>query len=144
MNLTFLRKYFCYYSVLSIDSARPEDAGIYSVEVTNKLGDINAQAKVEIEPREKRPAFISDLQNTQVVEGFPVKFEIKVIGHPQPKLKWLHNGEEIKPDNAHFKLSQTPDGKASLIIGNNNIHNIQYGFISLSINQLIYFFLIMC
>lgn len=50
---------------------------MYSVEVSNKLGDASGQAKVEIEPREKRPCFISDLHDTEVVEGFPVKFEIK-------------------------------------------------------------------
>lgn len=68
-----IRTYCC-----SIDSARPEDAGVYSVEVSNKLGDASGQAKVEIEPREKRPVFISDLHDTEVVEGFPVKFDIKV------------------------------------------------------------------
>lgn len=60
---------------------------MYTVEVSNKLGDISGQAKVEVEPREKRPVFITDLQDQQVVEGFPVKFEVKIIGHPQPKLK---------------------------------------------------------
>lgn len=57
------------------------------MEISNKLGDIGGQAKVEVEPREKRPVFISDLHDTEVVEGFPAKFEIKVIGHPIPKLK---------------------------------------------------------
>lgn len=110
--------YFSFiYHQCSIDSARAEDAGVYSVEISNKLGDICGQAKVEIEPREKRPAFVSDLQNAQVVDGFPVKFEVKVIGHPQPLLKWLFNGEEIKPDNVRFKQRHTPDGKASLCIG---------------------------
>lgn len=43
-----------------------------------------------------------------------------VIGHPQPKLKWLHNGDEIKPDG-RIKLSQNAkDGTASLIIDSAN------------------------
>lgn len=42
--------------------------------------------------------------------------EVKVIGYPQPKLKWLHNGEEIKPSGDHAKISYNPDGTASLII----------------------------
>lgn len=106
-----------YIDCCSIDSARPEDAGVYSVEISNKLGDIDGQAKVEIEPREKRPAFVSDLQDGHVVDGFPVKFEVKVIGHPQPTLKWSHNGEEFKPNDARFKQAHTPDGRASLFIG---------------------------
>lgn len=84
--------------------------------MSNKLGDASGQAKVEVEPREKRPVFISDLHDTEVVEGFPVKFEIKVIGHPQPKLKWLRNSEEIKPDGDRVKITQNPDGTAALII----------------------------
>lgn len=89
---------------------------MYSVEISNKLGDASGQAKVEIEPREKRPVFISDLHDTEVVEGFPVKFEIKVLGHPQPKLKWLHDGEEIVPDGNRIKITQNPDGTAALVI----------------------------
>lgn len=71
---------------------------------------------MEIEPREKKPAFVADLQNCQVVEGFPVRLDVKVIGHPPPKLKWLHNGEEIKPGGDHAKITTNPDGTASLII----------------------------
>lgn len=52
---------------------------MYSVEVSNKLGEANGEAKVEVEPKEKKPIFISELHDTEVVEGFPVKFEIKVM-----------------------------------------------------------------
>lgn len=80
------------------------------------MGEIQGTAKVEIQPREKKPAFVADLQNTQVVEGFPVRFDVKVIGHPPPTLKWLHNGEEIKPGGDHAKIITNPDGTVSLII----------------------------
>lgn len=82
------------------------------------MGEITGTAIVEVEPKESKPAFVADLHDDQVVEGFPVKMDIKIIGHPQPKLKWLHNGEEIKPDNAHIKVAHNPDGTASLIIDN--------------------------
>ncbi|XP_037043462.1 obscurin isoform X3 [Bradysia coprophila] len=101
---------------LSIDACRAEDAGTYSVAIVNRLGELSGTAKVEVEPKEKKPAFVADLQNTQVVEGFPVKMEVKLIGHPPPKLKWLHNGEEIKPDGQHARITQNPDGTACLII----------------------------
>lgn len=52
-----------------------------------------------------------------MVDGFPVKFEVKLIGHPQPKLQWTHNGEEIVKNNGRIKLDQSADGKASLFIG---------------------------
>lgn len=99
-----------------MDSAKLEDAGTYTVEVSNKLGEINGTAKVQVEPRDKRPAFVTDLQDAQVVEGFPVKFEVKVIGYPQAKLKWLRNGEEIKPGDSHAVITTKPDGTSSLLI----------------------------
>lgn len=80
------------------------------------MGDLSGSAKVEVEPKEKKPAFVANLQDTQVVEGFPVKMEVKLIGHPPPKLKWLHNGQEIKPDGQHVRITQNPDGTACLII----------------------------
>lgn len=33
---------------LSIDSCRPEDAGVYSLTVANKLGEVASKAKVEV------------------------------------------------------------------------------------------------
>lgn len=80
------------------------------------MGELAGTAKVEVEPKEKKPAFVANLQDSQVVEGFPVKMEVKLIGHPPPKLKWLHNGQEIKPDGQHARITQNPDGTACLII----------------------------
>lgn len=93
-----------------------EDAGTYTVEVSNKLGEITGTAKVEVEPRDKRPAFVTDLQDAKVVEGFPIKLEVKVIGHPTPSLKWLHNGKEIRPGDGHARITTNPDGTSTLYI----------------------------
>jgi hypothetical protein len=73
---------------LHIDAVRPEDAGNYTVTVNNKLGDLTGAAKVLVEAREKKPSFQAGLQPSTVVEGFPAKLEVKVIGHPPPTLKW--------------------------------------------------------
>lgn len=80
---------------LKIDYVRPEDAGTYSLIVSNALGEITGRAKIEVEEREKRPEFVASLQPQTVVEGFPVKMEVKTIGKPAPELKWLRNGEEV-------------------------------------------------
>lgn len=80
---------------LKMDYVRPEDAGTYSVIVSNALGEITGTAKVEVEEREKRPEFVASLQPQTVVEGFPVKMEVKTIGKPTPELKWLRNDEEV-------------------------------------------------
>ncbi|XP_049802567.1 obscurin isoform X3 [Schistocerca nitens] len=101
---------------LHIDSVKPEDAGVYTVSVSNRLGDITGSAKVEVEPREKKPTFQVPLLPATVVEGFPARFEVKVVGHPPATLKWTHNGKEFVPDGQHAKIMQLPDGTSALII----------------------------
>ncbi|XP_076638516.1 obscurin isoform X8 [Colletes latitarsis] len=101
---------------LRIDSARPEDAGTYSMTVSNSLGDITGTAKIEVEEKEKRPEFVGTLQPLTVVEGFPVKMEVKVLGKPAPALQWFKNGEEIIPDGHRIKTVGLPDGSQALII----------------------------
>ncbi|CAB3240106.1 unnamed protein product [Arctia plantaginis] len=101
---------------LSIDSCKPEDAGVYSLTVTNKLGEIGSKAKVDVTQKERKPAFIAELQPSKVIEGFPVKLEVKVLGHPQPTLKWTHNGKEIVPDGEHIRVVSQPDGTHALLL----------------------------
>lgn len=73
---------------LLIDVARPEDVGVYTVKVTNKLGAIEGKATAKVEERERRPMFHAQLLPQKVVEGFPVRMEVKVVGHPPPELEW--------------------------------------------------------
>ncbi|XP_026738494.1 obscurin isoform X3 [Trichoplusia ni] len=101
---------------LSIDSCKPEDAGVYSLTVTNRLGEAGSKAKVEVTQKERKPAFIAELQPTKVIEGFPVKLEVKILGHPQPKIKWTHNGKEIVPDGQRVRVVSQPDGSHALLI----------------------------
>lgn len=44
-----------------------------------------------------------------------MKFEVKVIGHPKPKVKWLKHGEEIVPSD-EFQIEDLEDGTHILII----------------------------
>ncbi|XP_076165903.1 obscurin isoform X4 [Ptiloglossa arizonensis] len=101
---------------LRIEQARPEDAGNYSLNVSNSLGEITGTAKVDVEEKEKRPEFVGSLQPLTVVEGFPVKMEVKVLGKPIPYLQWFKNGEEIIPDGKRIKTVSMPDGSQVLII----------------------------
>nr|XP_033338378.1 obscurin isoform X2 [Megalopta genalis] len=101
---------------LRIDNARPEDAGTYSLTASNSLGETSGSAKVTVEEKEKRPEFIASLQPLTVVEGFPVKLEVKVLGKPAPQLQWFKDGEEIKPDGQRIKTVDLPDGSQALII----------------------------
>jgi hypothetical protein len=80
---------------LTIDKLRPEDAGVYSLVVSNDLGETTGISNVKVEETEKRPAFIATLHPTTVVEGFPAKLEVKLVGKPVPQLTWTHNGNEV-------------------------------------------------
>ncbi|XP_031365474.1 obscurin isoform X3 [Apis dorsata] len=101
---------------LRIDSCRPEDAGTYSMTVSNSLGETTGTAKVEVEEKETRPEFVVNLQPLSVMEGFPAKMEVKVLGKPTPRLQWFKNGEEITPDGKRIKAVTMPDGTQALII----------------------------
>ncbi|KAJ8872976.1 hypothetical protein PR048_026592, partial [Dryococelus australis] len=101
---------------LQIEAARPEDAGTYTLSVSNKLGEATAVAHVAVDAREKKPLFHCQLQPLAVVEGFPAKLEVKAVGHPPPAIKWTHNGKEVVPDGQHVKEVRLPDGTACLII----------------------------
>lgn len=80
---------------MSIDKLRPEDAGVYSLVASNDLGEVTSSTQVDVEELEKPPAFVGSLQPTTVVEGFPAKLEVKLVGKPAPSLKWTHNGQEV-------------------------------------------------
>ncbi|XP_043515960.1 obscurin isoform X5 [Frieseomelitta varia] len=101
---------------LRIDHVRPEDAGVYSMTVSNSLGEITGSAKVEVEEKEKRPEFTTTLQPLSIVEGYPAKLAVKVLGKPTPQLQWLKDGEEIIPDGNRIKTVTLPDGTQALVI----------------------------
>lgn len=44
-----------------------------------------------------------------------VKFEVKVVGHPKPEVKWLKQGEEILPSD-EFQIENLDDGTSILVI----------------------------
>ncbi|XP_044269472.1 obscurin isoform X2 [Tribolium madens] len=101
---------------LIVDCAKPENAGKYELQVSNKYGDAMGEASVEIEKKPTKPEFLVRLVPQTVVEGFPVKFEVKVVGFPAPKLTWSRNGAEVISDNKHIKITELPDGTSVLLL----------------------------
>lgn len=101
---------------LIVDCAQPENIGNYQVLVTNKLGEAVGEANVEVEKKPKKPEFIVRLHPETVVEGFPVKLEVKANGFPAPKISWFRNGVEIVSDSKHVKMSEQPDGTSVLLL----------------------------
>lgn len=107
---------------LEIDLCNPEDAGKYTLTVSNNLGESVAESNVEIEPPPSTPQFISPLFPVKGTEGFPIKMEAKVVGYPTPEITWMKGGKKFKPDKARMSASKKPDAD---------------GIVSLSIEQIV-------
>ncbi|XP_066256138.1 obscurin isoform X9 [Euwallacea similis] len=101
---------------LVVDVMKPENAGHYELKVTNKLGESVGEALITTERKPTRPQFIQTLFPQTVVEGFPVRLEVKAEGFPAPTITWTRNGAEIISDNKHVKIIENPDGTSALVI----------------------------
>ncbi|XP_065086396.1 obscurin isoform X3 [Ochlerotatus camptorhynchus] len=97
-----------------IDRVTPEDAGIYTCEVKNEVGKATSASITEIIPKAKKPQFVNELQDISIVEGYPIKLNVKVIGFPSPAINWLHNGTQITGD--HFRITQEGEGCSTLTV----------------------------
>ncbi|XP_057331161.1 obscurin-like isoform X6 [Microplitis mediator] len=118
---------------ISIDKVKPENAGTYSLVVKNKLGEVTGKAVVTVEAKEKKPEFLSTLQPMTVVEGFPAKMEVKIVGKPLPLIAWTYNGVEIIPDGTHIKIVSQPDGTQALLIDKVTVDDAgEYGVAALN------------
>lgn len=53
----------------------------------------------------KKPRFLESLRAILSEDG-AVNLECKVIGVPQPVLKWYKDGEELKPGDIHRIVSE--------------------------------------
>ena len=94
---------------LEIESTKPEDAGKYTLVVSNDLGEVTADVGVEIEPPATTPQFTAPLMLTRGIEGFPVKMEAKVVGYPVPEITWLKNDLPLGSDLPRLNASTKPD-----------------------------------
>ncbi|XP_067145351.1 LOW QUALITY PROTEIN: obscurin-like [Centruroides vittatus] len=101
---------------LLIDKVGPEDAGKYSVVVSNDKGEARSEAPVTtISPvTGKKPELLVELKSVNVTEGEPLRLEAKISGEPS-SVKWLRNGEEIPVDERVSAQSQ-PDGTFCLVV----------------------------
>uniref|UniRef100_A0A182J430 Muscle M-line assembly protein unc-89 n=1 Tax=Anopheles atroparvus TaxID=41427 RepID=A0A182J430_ANOAO len=97
-----------------IDRVTAEDGGIYTCEVKNKNGEAKSASVTEIVPKGKKPQFVSELMDVNIVEGFPVKLGVKVIGYPQPAIKWTHNGTLVTADR--YRITEEAEGYVTLAL----------------------------
>lgn len=63
----------------------------------------------------KAPHVVSELQNQDVQEGYPVSFDCMVIGCPPPVVQWFKDGKLIE-ENDHYMINEDQDGCHQLIL----------------------------
>ncbi|XP_015782492.1 obscurin isoform X3 [Tetranychus urticae] len=100
---------------LMIDHCTLDDSGDYKAVAANSAGESTTSARITVEKPSSKPSFSGELIPVEIVEGQPLILNAKVDGHPVPSVKWLKDGEEIKPDS-RISLTQNPDGTVTLAI----------------------------
>lgn len=68
--------------------------------------------KLVVPKHYKKPKFLENLRAV-MSEGGAVNLECKVIGVPQPTLKWYKDGKELKPGDIH-RITSGQDGTCCL------------------------------
>lgn len=75
------------------NNAQPEDAGIYSVTITNAIG-VTASSAVTLIVQTP-PMITQQPQSTNVTVGSTVTFAVAATGTPAPSYQWQFNGTDI-------------------------------------------------
>ncbi|XP_064466282.1 obscurin-like isoform X4 [Ornithodoros turicata] len=108
-------------SVLSVDEARPSDAGKYEAVAKNDAGDATTDGDVKVIPEEAakqkaapvKPSFTEGVKPTVIEEGKPFKLAVKATGDEPLEIEWLKDGVPVTPDE-HVKIQKGPDGTSVL------------------------------
>lgn len=59
--------------------------------------------------------FLTELQNQEVLDGYPVSFDCVVAGQPVPTVCWFKDGRMLEEDD-HYMISEDQQGGHQLII----------------------------
>jgi hypothetical protein len=87
-----------------IKEAFPEDAGIYTCQMTNSVGTAESRARLTVdrEEIEVAPEIVLGFQDLTVEEGTACSFECLITGSPKPEVTWSFNGEKVKVSISDF------------------------------------------
>lgn len=101
------------YQVM-IKNAKEEDAGTYSVIVSNKVGQSKSIARLTVLVP---PVFIQKMDKIEAVEKYDVDLIVEISGYPKPKVVWSKGTNEIIADkNPEKYVLREAEGKNILTI----------------------------
>ncbi|XP_073532982.1 obscurin [Phyllobates terribilis] len=76
---------------------------------------LQAKQQMTLLTSDTAPIFITELQNQEVQDGYPVSFDCVVIGKPMPTVRWFKDGKVIEEDD-HYMINEDQEGCHQLII----------------------------
>ncbi|KAM4688626.1 obscurin [Discoglossus pictus] len=99
------------------------DQGVKKIELrimkvetgTTEQQRLQAKHQMTLLTSDTAPLFITELQNQEVIDGYPVSFDCVVIGKPMPTVRWFKDGKVIEEDD-HYMINEDQEGCHQLII----------------------------
>merc|ERR1719266_3299986 len=98
---------------LTIKNPKMEDGGRYTC-IVRECNDLSCKGYLEVEPADPEYGIAKGLKDLKGKTKRKVKFQCKV-DNPEAKVKWYHNGKEVKPSDPRF-LIKNEGGNCSLEI----------------------------
>lgn len=105
---------------IEIENVTEEDLGLYKILASNRAGEKISIAPLRT-PRHElptKPEFVVHLLDADFEEDSQLILTCKVRGSPDPKIKWLRDGEELVCDGDRIKSTMDEDGHITLTIEN--------------------------